>query len=184
MKKILDKKIILGLTIGLIFGSVSVYAAANYKSENVLYKKGEEEVVLTDALDELYSNFEKGDATETDIREGKTAIVKGKLVTGTLKTGVKKTLVWSGTIDPGSKSTTTLEYINLNNYYSNYKNITSSNIGIEQTDLAVEATGFGGCSTSWTYNSNTGLITLTLTARKGFPNCGKQSYKVYVYTAE
>jgi len=119
-------------------------------------------------------------ATAANIQSGKTAWVNGSKITGTLT--LKKTLVWSGTIDPGDLTTVKLEYINLNNYYSNYKNITSNNIGIEQTDLATTASGFGGCSTSWTYTPSSGLITLTLTARKNFPNCGKQSYNVYVYT--
>lgn len=63
------------------------------------------------------------------------------------------------------------------------KNITASNIGVEQTDIALQASSFGGCSTSWNYTASSGLITLTVTGRKGFPNCGKQAYNVYVYTA-
>ena len=122
-------------------------------------------------------------ATAADIASGKTAYVNGSKITGTFSSNsIKKTLVWTGTIDPGSTTATTNEYIDLTSYYSDYKNINASNIGIEQTDIALQASSFGGCSTSWNYTASTGLITLTVSARKGFPNCGKQTYNVYVYT--
>ena len=201
MKKTINKDILFGIVIGIILCGGVICGTNVYESYEVEYSSTDaswEVSNVGDALNSLYSvkneldntktalnNLKSlGDATTSDIVKGKTAIVQGKLVTGSLNSNdIKKTLVWTGTIDPTHTSATTNEYIYLNNSYSDYKNITASNIGVEQTDIAVVATAFGGCSTSWNYTPSSGLITLTVTGRKGFPNCGKQSYNVYVYTA-
>lgn len=188
------KKMIFGFIIGMLLCSGIVYGINLYKADDVLYQPSDtswEVKNVNDAINSLY-NMKKelndlkntGDATAEEIASGKTAVVQGELVTGTFNSNaIKKTLVWTGAIDPTHTSATTNEYIYLNNSYADYKNITASNIGVEQTDISLQASSFGGCSTSWNYNSSSGLITLTVTGRKGFPNCGKQSYNVYVYTA-
>ena len=80
----LDKRIIFGIAIGLLIGAIGVYAATtHYQSDQVLYLRNGKEEVLTNTINEIYDFFDQGTATANDIYKGKTALVKGKLVTGT-----------------------------------------------------------------------------------------------------
>ena len=58
MKKFLDKKIFLGLIIGLVLCSfITAFAITTYNSDGVLYKKGNSNVTGTEALNDLYSKY-------------------------------------------------------------------------------------------------------------------------------
>ena len=87
MKKIFNRKTFLTLFIGIILGFITFKVNANitYNSDGVLYKKGTENITVTNALDELKSYLNYGNATADNITRGKTAIINGKKVTGTGK---------------------------------------------------------------------------------------------------
>ena len=87
MEKIINKNIIIGFIIGLIvMGGIGVGATTLYNSIQISY----EETNVFNALNDLYAmktelNTIKGlgDAAPENISVGKTAVVKGQLVTGT-----------------------------------------------------------------------------------------------------
>ena len=80
MKKIMISFILGGIT----FGTVGVLAATTISSNQVTYQ----DQTLNNTLDELYDSVNllktKGDATASQILTGKTTIVKGIEVTGTM----------------------------------------------------------------------------------------------------
>ena len=85
MKK--NNKLFIGLFIGIVLGFITFKVNANvtYNSDGVLYKKGTENITVTNALDELKGYLNYGNATADNITRGKTAIINGKKVTGTGK---------------------------------------------------------------------------------------------------
>lgn len=85
MKRILRSRIFLVLICGLLFTNFGVYAGTTYSSNMIMYKTNDGEKTVESALNELYPIKTMGDATENDILSGKTAIVQGKLITGTLE---------------------------------------------------------------------------------------------------
>jgi len=107
MKKIFDKEILMTIIISaIIFLNLGIYAATLFDSKDISYypKNNEWKVNKVDsALNDLYVNFNKkvadlksfGDAEATDILEGKTAVVKDNLITGTMKNN--ENLDWSPT---------------------------------------------------------------------------------------
>ena len=79
------RKIIIEIIIGgIVFGTVGVVAATTISSNQVTYK----DQTLNNSLDELYDSVNllktKGDAVSNQILTGKTALVKGIEVTGTM----------------------------------------------------------------------------------------------------
>lgn len=80
------KKTLLGIIIGMILCGSIVYAASIYNATDISYNNEKSNVKnVNDALDSLYNNVLVGDAKAEDILEGKTALVQGNLVTGTMK---------------------------------------------------------------------------------------------------
>lgn len=97
------KNKIIFLIIGLIIGSgVGVGAAIIINANQVDYKENK---TVENALNDLYSRSNYGDATASDITEGKTALVNGEKVTGNLQ---KKSSV-SGTITCTTSDNTFIE---------------------------------------------------------------------------
>ena len=84
MKKYFNLNSIVFLVIGLILGGFVAYAAGtSYTSDQILYNKGSEPNILTTVIEDIYEKLAIGDAKPGDIKAGKTALVQGKLVTGT-----------------------------------------------------------------------------------------------------
>lgn len=81
MKKILKNRLFVFILGGLIFTSIGVYAGMSAKE--IPYKINDKETNVEDALNELHDFYNSGDALESDIVSGKTAIVNGKKLTGT-----------------------------------------------------------------------------------------------------
>ena len=119
MKKIIDKKIIFGFIIGvLITSGISIGAISMYSANQVSYKKADNtEIDVKTALDELYIFDNSGDATADDIASGKTALVKGKLVTGTYSPLQLATGVAAASVKYKNKATVTLASGNYEGYY-------------------------------------------------------------------
>ena len=84
--KLIKNNTLLGIIIGgIIFGSIGVGAAAYlYSSNQISYSNSNSSMTnVKEALDDLYNLTNIGNATSADIYAGKTALVQGKLVTGT-----------------------------------------------------------------------------------------------------
>lgn len=111
------KKIIFGIVIGIILGSGIVYAI-NYSAKDISYTKNDcIQTTVQDSLDELYnidselSNLKNiGNAEASDIANGKTALVNGQEITGTLKKGGYVALFDSSSSITTSTSNVTLKY--------------------------------------------------------------------------
>jgi len=86
MKKIIQSRIFLVIICGILFTSFGIYAT-NYLASDISYAKDGVQTNVKDALDDLYGITTLGDATVEDIASGKTAIVKGELLTGTAVNG-------------------------------------------------------------------------------------------------
>ncbi len=88
MKNIIKKnyKFLLGILIGAIITATSAYAVTSIASSSVAYNNttsGLSSTNVKDALDEIYSIQNSGDAKASDILSGKKAFSGGKLITGT-----------------------------------------------------------------------------------------------------
>lgn len=60
MKKFFDKKVLVSFLAGAIMcGSITAFAITKYNSNQVLYEKGNEQITVTNALNDLYSKTEK-----------------------------------------------------------------------------------------------------------------------------
>ena len=128
MKKIINKLksnlLFTFIISGIIFGSIGIYAASLYYAKDVQYEPTDEtwEVSnVSEAIDSLYSMKEElnilknlGDATADDIAIGKTALVNGKLITGTNINDNTNTFKYE--VVKTTTSTTTRK-INLKNEY-------------------------------------------------------------------
>ena len=100
MKKVIKNRIFLIIVLCIISCGIGVYAAVTYKASDVLYTSSDgTSMTLNDALNDLYSIKNLGTATSSDIISGKTAVVQGKLITGTLNklSNVVETIQKSGT---------------------------------------------------------------------------------------
>ena len=86
MKKIIKNKIILIVILCIISCGIGVYAATTYKASDIVYNASDgTSINVNDALNDIYTIKTQGNATENDILNGKTAVVKGKMITGTFK---------------------------------------------------------------------------------------------------
>lgn len=98
MKKF-AKNNVLGFILGILLCSGIVYAAS-YLASDVVYDPTDETWKVSnvkEALDSLYSIKKElisikslGDATAFDIKKGKTAVVNGKLITGTASNSINQ----------------------------------------------------------------------------------------------
>ena len=123
MKKIFDKKTIFSFVLGIILCSGIVYAAS-YLASDVAYEPEDtswEVSNVNEALNDLYYMKTEldilkslGDATAADITSGKTALVNGKLITGTNINNNGNTFKYE--VVTTTTSTTTRK-INLKNEY-------------------------------------------------------------------
>ena len=167
------KKLIIGFILGgLIFGSIGIYAASYY-AKDVSYEPSDaswEVNNVDEAINSLYSMKQEldtlksvGDATSDDIAEGKTAVVKGNLVTGTKSDST--TVIYLGT---GNS-------FNLTSY-EGYEKFTADNFIVEVYSGSVSSghldryNGTLSCETSCyatgsytlskTYNASSGVLTV------------------------
>lgn len=182
---------------GLMFGSLGVYAV-NYLAADVTYtKEGIKVNDVKEALDDIYNKINIGNATAEDISNGKTALVQGKLVTGTANNSSEyKKIVLLGTYTnnnggsyAGISSTSPTIDVSI---YDNYESFTESNFIVE---------AISGAGTAWvndgdhdislpytiskSYNANTGILTVSNTSaswdgswRK--TSAGLTKYNVYL----
>ena len=110
MKKIFDKikrnSLFAFLLGAIIFGSIGIYGANAYKSNTIEYSPTDSSWGInnvSDALNSLYNMKTElndlkglGNATAEDITSGKTAVVQGKLVTGTKEQQVRWSIISYG----------------------------------------------------------------------------------------
>ena len=88
MKKILKNnyKIIIGLILGIVISTTSVYAL-NISSSSVEYDNSSSNLTsnnVKDAIDEVYQVHSYGDASENDVLSGKTFVSNGKKKVGNI----------------------------------------------------------------------------------------------------
>ena len=84
MKKIIKSRIFLVIITMIICISGTLYAANTYKASDVIYNASDgTSMNVNDALNNIYQITKLGDATADNILKGKTAVVQGKLITGT-----------------------------------------------------------------------------------------------------
>ena len=75
----MNKKTIFIIGIVILSFGLGVIADTLYQSNQIMYKNS---TTVKSALDDLYSKVSYGDATASDIKEGKTALVNGERITG------------------------------------------------------------------------------------------------------
>ena len=86
MKKLIRSRIFLVIICGIVFTSIGAYAATTYKASDVIYASSDgTSMNVNDALNDIYNIKKLGNATAGDIASGKTAVVQGKLITGSLQ---------------------------------------------------------------------------------------------------
>ena len=84
MKKVIKSRIFLIVLLCIISCGIGVYAATTYKASDVVYNASDgTSMNVNDALNNIYQITKLGDATADNILKGKTAVVQGKLITGT-----------------------------------------------------------------------------------------------------
>ena len=86
MKKLIRSRIFLVIICGIVFTSIGAYAATAYKASDVIYASSDgTSMNVNEALNDIYNIKKLGNATAGDIASGKTAVVQGKLITGSLQ---------------------------------------------------------------------------------------------------
>ena len=86
MKKLIRSRRFLVIICGIVFTSIGAYAATTYKASDVIYASSDgTSMNVNDALNDIYNIKKLGNATAGDIASGKTAVVQGKLITGSLQ---------------------------------------------------------------------------------------------------
>ena len=89
MKKIIKSRIFLVIITMIICISGTLYAANTYKASDVIYNASDgTSMNVNDALNNIYQITKLGDATADNILKGKTAVVQGKLITGSLQKNI------------------------------------------------------------------------------------------------
>ncbi|MGM9834401.1 MAG: hypothetical protein ACI31M_01305, partial [Bacilli bacterium] len=109
------KEIMLVLITAIVVSVISVSATIYFNAENITFVPNNTNWNVSNtntALNDLYSYANSGDATASNILVGKTALVNGKLITGTMED--RGTLNWNPTtsttytVEPGYYSGGTL----------------------------------------------------------------------------
>lgn len=171
MKKIINKNTLFGFVIGgIIFSTFGVAANILYNATQISY----EDTNVHSALEDLYETKTElntikglGDAAPENISLGKTAVVNGELVTGTLN---NTTVIYLG-------SGTSFD---VRKYYDNWSSLTTANFYIQPSG-SISASGSGGwesgsvggtqvyCNSSiaLSYNASSGILSAYLTANAG-----------------
>ena len=88
MKKIINSKVFIFVLGLVVAGSIGV-CAYTISSSDISYDNsasGIEADNVKDAIDDLYTNANYGNAVADDIAAGKTALIQGQRITGTAKT--------------------------------------------------------------------------------------------------
>ena len=188
MKKLLKSRIFIFIISGIVFTSLGVYAANKYNANEIIYNASNGiNVTVNEALNNLYNIKQEldnikniGDATSSDIVEGKTAVVKGKAITGessqdgTQLQKVKKI----GTISFSTNDyrTATVDVSKLDENYSKY---TVNNFLITLPNV-ISATAYASssgypsqsCNLNYSYNSSTGILTINWGSNRTYTKCG------------
>lgn len=162
------KKNILLIIFGIMMFSVGVSAGVVLNANQVSYNNK----TVEDALNDLYSKSNYGDATASDIKSGKTALVNGSIVTGT-----GDVFKYIGTMNFDNRGQD--KTFNVPDY-SNYPDLTSNDfVLIPKTyDTSVYAPSISGTCYQYneppyvtSYNSSTGVLTVN-SGRIGFACSG------------
>ena len=183
------KKLMLGFIMGILLCSGIVYATNLYKSEDIFYEPSDaswEVDNVSAAINSLHNNTIVGDATSSDILSGKTALVQGELVTGTLTVnngyGVLKIYTKNGMTEGSSFS---YDLDNTSIPSSTLNNITKNNFLIVPSQVYVSGSSTGYVQT-WvdiTYNTSSHVVTYALNGIRA--SNGNYSYSqninLYVY---
>ena len=180
MKKIIRSRIFLIIICGIIFTSVGGYAATTYKASDVVYNASDGTTTNVEtALNDIYNIKKLGTATSGDIASGKTAVVQGKLVTGTLNNDSGLNNVKTYTYNDYTHSPTYYEYdiASLTSDYQNkelWKNlffvIKNYVAGYGSNEWVVSDT-----FTSATYDKSTGKLTINV------PSIYQSIRTIYIY---
>ena len=138
---------------------IGVGATTLFNSNQVLYKN---ETTVEEALNDLYAKVNFGDATASDIKSGKKALVGGNEITGSLTCPTCPSYTnLSGTTNVGAGSYSTL----LNGYYylSDYRIKCGTNSCSACNSCCSSNGKYGSlsASTSTTYTVNTGLSSVS-----------------------
>lgn len=124
MKKFINKYSFFGFIFGgIIFGSISAYAATVLSSSSVNYSNTNSKMSATNvqsAIDELHDKANYGNASSDTILKGKSALVSGKKITGSMN-NYSNDFVWINT-DNGTFSN------NINYTYSDGR-VTNQMVG-------------------------------------------------------
>ena len=170
------KKALIGFILGgIIFGSIGIYATSLYYAKDISYEPSDaswEVSNVNDALNNLYSmkieldNIKNlGNATAADILSGKTAVVKGKTITGTNDGGTKIVNLGTGTSYNIKTLCPDVDYTSLtiNNfiYGMSGAGATSAGYGKVTGDGRSLYSSSTGLNVKGTYNNTTGILTIS-----------------------
>ena len=162
MKKLIKNNLIGFIIGGLIFGSV-VYAVG-YKASDISYVKSDGVASnVNESLNDLYNIKNEleslksiGNAKASEIAEGRTALVGGVEVTGTMKQGSGKPILLASRLSSGATVNCTS--------IPNYQNLTASNFMLVITEMKATSSNAYMDHTktvgSPSYNASTGILTL------------------------
>ena len=121
MKRIINNPIFTFIIGSVLFGSIGSIYAYRLLAEQVEYNPEENSWNVSNvdnALDNLYDISTYGDASENDILSGKTALVNGQPITGTLTIPNYTDLTGNETINPGESTTSITGFYNISNFYT------------------------------------------------------------------
>ena len=137
--------------IGILVCGGIVYGTNVYQSSTIEYSPTDtswEVSNVNEALNDLYTKINVGTAKPEDILEGKTAIVNGKLVTGTLvEQSTSPNLSVTYNVTHTSQSGSTTQYFSVSTYLINTISISTS----------VNASHYGSYSITGFTSNGTGV---------------------------
>ena len=183
------KKLLLGFLLGIILCGGITYGANIYQSNSIEYNPTDaswEVDNVSAAINSLHNDTIVGDATSSDILSGKTALVQGELVTGTLTVnngyGVLKIYTKNGMTEGSSFS---YDLDNTSIPTSSLNKITKANFLIvpDQVYVSGASTGYVQTWADVTYNASSHVVTYALNGiRQSHGNYSySQNIELYVY---